>query len=77
MSATIKGAATVGLACDVLTRLGQVGVIIEGDYRGHILVRTFSGYVSLTAPQHTWSSECRQQVEVKPAGTTVTYISEV
>lgn len=76
MSARIAGIAVAGRAKDVMTKVGQIGVVSEGSYKGDILLRHFSGYVSLTNPKNTWDTFCALHVETQPVGTVVTYTSE-
>jgi hypothetical protein len=41
---------------DIL-EIGELGVSNHDAFKGHIILRTFSGYVSLTKPYNTWSFE--------------------
>ena len=59
----------------------KVGQLAKAVYLGEerIVLRTFSGWVSLSDPLVTWSlsSEVDFEVEILPKGTTVTLITEV
>lgn len=58
--------------------IGQVARVSETDrfYAGEIILRTYSGIVSLTDPNHTWNSGGPREVEILPPGTTVTLTTE-
>lgn len=83
MSAIIKSYDNphVGKMCDMMQTHGQLGIIRDNtsDYNGHIVLRTYDNFVSLTNPKCTWSNVGRVGllVEVLPAGTIVEYGSEV
>lgn len=82
MSAKVKSRGAVrGEACKVLMAPGQVGVVVgdESGLEGHIVLRTYNQVVSLTDPGQTWTpaEEAAFTVEVLPACTSITYVSEV
>ena len=35
-------------------KIGQMGIITEGDYMGNVVLRTYIGLVSLTHPRTCW-----------------------
>ena len=58
-------------------RVGDIGIVTKwgerDDYVGHVILRHYEGYVSLTNPQKTWSgpgTDCR--VRLLRPGTTLT-----
>ena len=55
-------------ACDL--KVGELGEIVGLSYKG-ILLRTFDGLVSLTAPNHTWKADCTLDVKRLCPGTIV------
>ncbi|KKL56071.1 hypothetical protein LCGC14_2249090 [marine sediment metagenome] len=55
-------------ACDL--KVGELGEIVGLSYEG-ILLRTFEGIVSLTAPNHTWDKDCTLDVKKLTRGTIV------
>lgn len=84
MSAILKNHKTpnTGRMCDMMKAAGQLGIIRDVDhpaYNGHIILRTYDYFVSLTDPSHTWSNvhNVNMLVEVLPAGTVVEYGSEI
>lgn len=37
--------------------VGQVGVMAEGEYKGHLVLRAYRQWVSLNRPSATWSGD--------------------
>lgn len=76
MSAVIKDMyVATGPANEVLTQDGQLGVLLD-VYTGHIIMKTYSGFVDLSDGGQTFSPACKNTVGVLPAGTAIIYTSE-
>lgn len=45
--------------------IGEMGKILSGGIVGHIILRTYEGYVDLSNPEHTWSGNPDIKVERK------------
>lgn len=54
-------------------KVGQIGVITEGEHEGLHIMRTYDQLVSLERPSATWSNPrgCGLRVKVLPAGDVV------
>ena len=54
-------------------KIGQIGKVIDTHhaYGGLIVLRTYTGVVSLSNPRSTWSDNCPLNVVLFPAGTVV------
>jgi hypothetical protein len=54
-------------------KVGQVGEIISQTYKGHIVMRTYDGFVSLMDPETTFDTQNghHHQIQIVPAGTTI------
>lgn len=60
-------------------KIGQLAYIREDKhpFLGHIILRHYSGYVSLTDPQRSWSDFPRLDVQIIEKGTELTFEVEV
>lgn len=54
--------------------VGDIGILKSGVHREEIILKTFSGVVSLTDPNNTWDSPVpsASSVEILPKGTILT-----
>lgn len=60
-------------------RVGQVAIITDtksGSY-GHVLLRTYDRFVSLSSPHNTWRTDCTLRVDILPPGTTINFVTEI
>ncbi len=51
-----KDCCTTIPSCDM--EIGEIGIIAEGDYCDHIVLKSYDGLVSLTNPRKTWGGNC-------------------
>jgi hypothetical protein len=57
--------------------VGQVGEVLEHPYHGHLVLRSYDGFVSLDHPQITWTRACTLDVRVLPVGTKITLTLDI
>lgn len=52
-------------------KIGDLAIIEKTPYKSQILLRTYSGWVSLTNPNTTWTGSTSLQVSPIPSGTKI------
>lgn len=54
--------------------VGQMGEVVNDQFgkKGTVVLRTYSGFVSLNNPKNTWSTPCYLKVRVLQPGESVT-----
>lgn len=60
------------------TNIGDLMIILnDNDYKGHVLLKTKIGYISLTQPKYTWTlDDPNFNVRILPKGTKLTLTIE-
>ena len=52
--------------------IGDIGIHRGQRYATHIILRTYTGYISLTDPQGNWKEGADFKVKLLPPGTIIT-----
>jgi len=71
MKMTIELPKGTGIINTLDMKIGEIGKIIDGLYKGSTILCTYSGFVSLTNPHMTWDKQFEIGIELLPAGTRI------
>lgn len=56
--------------------VGEMAIINESEYLGHVIIRTFDGFVSLSNPNTTWQKNFNIMCKKLNSGESVTLTQE-